>query len=107
MNSVYSMMVTTCADMENAKGIAKTLIANRLAACVQMLPVESVYFWHGRICDENEIVLFIKTKSALFAKIAEAIKQNHPYKIPEIIQLPITDGLPDYLSWIGGYVVDV
>ena len=100
MNNVYSVVITTCADMENAKEIAKTLIENHLAACVQMFPVESVYSWQGKICEENEITLAIKTKAALFEKIMETIKEKHPYEVPEIIQLPIADGLPDYLRWI-------
>ena len=104
MSNIYSMMVTTCADMENAKKIARALITNHLAACVQMLPVESFYTWQGKICEEKEIALFIKTKAALFGKITEAIKEKHPYEVPEIIQLPITDGLPDYLRWIDGCV---
>ena len=65
-----------------------------------MLPIESVYLWKGEICDEHEIALLIKSKAELFDKITAAIKENHPYEIPEIIQILITGGLPEYLNWI-------
>lgn len=56
------------------------------------------------ICDENEVALLIKTKTTLFENVVAAIKENHSYDVPEIVQIPITDGLPDYLKWIGDYV---
>jgi len=96
----YGMVITTCGEKETAKSIAKLLVEKRLAACVQMLPIESVYLWEGKICDDNEIALLIKTKMGMFDQIAEAIKGNHNYEVPEIIQIPITDGLPEYLKWI-------
>ena len=96
----YSITITTTADKDSAKTIAKFLVEKRLAACVQMLPIESVYLWQGKICDEGEIMLLIKSKTTLFGEIVSAIKENHSYEVPEIIQVPITDGLPDYLKWI-------
>ena len=89
------MIITTTADKESAKSIAGLLVEKRLAACVQMFPIESVYFWQGKICDENEIALFIKSKTALFSKISELIREIHTYEVPEIIQIPIIDGLPE------------
>ena len=94
------MVITTCGDKETAGSIAKLLVEKRLAACVQMLPIESVYLWEGSICEDNEIALFIKAKTMMFDKIARTIKENHNYEVPEIIQIPITDGLPEYLKWI-------
>ena len=101
MSSEYAMIITTFPDRESAKKAARILVEKRLAACVQMFPIESVYLWKGEICDDNEIVLFIKSRAALFTKIADTIKGIHPYEMPEIIQLPIADGLPEYLRWIG------
>ena len=98
--SEYSIIISTFADSESAKKTAKMLIKQRLVACVQMLSIDSVYLWKGEICDECETMLFIKSRTALFDKIAAAIKGNHPYEVPEIIQVPITDGLPEYLKWI-------
>ena len=97
----YSMIITTAADKESARKIARLLVERRLAACAQMLPIESIYLWQDKICEENETMLFIKSKTALFDEIKTAIKENHAYEVPEIIQIPITDGLPDYLKWIG------
>ena len=100
MNSDYAMIISTCNSMESARQIAGILIDKRIAACIQMFPVESLYTWQGKVCEDNEITLLIKTKTALSGKAITIIKNNHPYEIPEIIQLPITDGLPDYFRWI-------
>jgi len=105
MNPVYSLTITTFADKESAKTVARHLVEKRLAACVQMFPIESIYMWKGEICDDGEIVLFIKSRAELFDQIKTAIKENHGYEVPEIIQIPITDGLPEYLKWIDGCVV--
>jgi periplasmic divalent cation tolerance protein len=99
--SEYSIIISTYADKDLAKEIAKTLVELRLAACVQMFPINSVYLWKDEICDENEIMLLIKSRTDLFDKIAAAIKAYHPYEVPEIVQIPIADGLPKYLRWIG------
>jgi len=98
------MAISTCADTATAKEIANALVGGRLAACVQMMPIESIYAWQGKVCDEGEIALLIKTKVGLFDKIVAAIKGIHPYEVPEIIQLPITGGSPEYLRWIDGCV---
>ena len=97
-----SIVITTASDRESARTIAGLLVEKRLAACVQMFPIESVYLWKGEICAGNETALFIKTTSALLDKISQAIKENHAYEVPEIIQVPITGGLKEYLAWIGG-----
>jgi len=97
----YSIVISTFSDKSTAKKTAKLLVERQLAACVQMLPIESVYLWKGKICEDDEIMLFIKSKTVLFDKVAAAIKEIHPYEVPEIIQIPITDGLPKYLKWIG------
>jgi periplasmic divalent cation tolerance protein len=102
MKSAYSMIVTTYPTIEAAKQAAQLLVEQRLAACIHLLPIESIYFWDGKICEDNEITLFIKSKTALFQEIAALIKENHSYAVPEIIQMPITEGLPEYLKWLGG-----
>ena len=98
--SGYSMVLSTCGDRETAAAIAKMLVGTGLAACVQMLPIESVYLWKDKVCEEGEIMLFIKSKTDLFDEISAKIKQCHPYEVPEIIQIPIVNGLPEYLKWI-------
>jgi len=101
MSSEYAMIIATFPDREAAKKIARLLVEKQLAACVQMFPIESVYRWKGEICEDSEIALFIKSRAALFADIANTIKELHPYEVSEIILLPIADGLPEYLGWIG------
>jgi len=97
----YSMIITTTASKESAKEIARLLVERKLAACGQIFPIESIYFWQGKVCEENETMLLIKSRTALFEEIKTAIKENHSYEVPEIIQIPITNGLPGYLKWIG------
>jgi len=96
----YTLVITTCADKESAKMLARTLVEARLAACAQLLPIESVYTWKGEICEESETMLMLKTKTALYDKLAAMIRKNHTYEVPEIINLPITGGLPEYMKWI-------
>ena len=98
--SKHSVIISTCPDKETAKAIAKVLLEMRLVACVQIFPIESVYLWKGKVCNEGEIMLFIKSKTDLLDKISATIKENHPYEVPEVIQVPIKGGLPEYLSWI-------
>jgi len=96
----YSIIITTATSKDAAKKIANLLVEKKMAACAQMFPVESVYSWQGKICEDNESALFIKSKTALFDEIAALIKANHDYEVPEIIQIPVINGLPDYLKWI-------
>jgi periplasmic divalent cation tolerance protein len=98
--------MTTCPDKEMAKTIAGLLVERRLAACGQMFPIESIYIWQDELHDEPEIMLYIKTRTELFEKVAEAIKANHPYEVPEIVQLPIMDALPSYLRWIDQHTME-
>ena len=96
----YAVIVTTCGCRESAEKIAGLLVKERLAACVQRMPIESSYLWKGEICNDAEIVLLIKSRAALFEEVSAKIREHHPYELPEIILLPIEDGLPEYLQWI-------
>ena len=104
--SKYSIIISTFGDKESAKKTAKMLVEQRLAACVQLFPIESIYLWKDKITEDDEIVLLIKSKTELFEEITTFIKKNHSYDVPEIIQIPITDGLPQYLNWIDDCVVE-
>ena len=105
MESGYSIIIATYKDKESAKEAAGTLVENRLAACVQILPIDSVYLWQGEICSDSEALLLIKSKTELFDKVAKVIMENHEYELPEIIQVPITCGLPEYLKWIANSTI--
>lgn len=91
----------SCPDADSASAIARDLVEQRLAACVNLLPqVRSVYRWQGQIEEAEEVLLMIKTSAQRFAALRERITELHSYEVPEIIALGIRDGLPDYLAWI-------
>jgi periplasmic divalent cation tolerance protein len=94
-------MLTTTPTREEAKEMARLLIDEKLAACVQLLPIESFYVWKGQSQNEAEVLLLIKTRSALFEKATARIKAVHSYTVPEIVALPFASGFAGYLDWIG------
>lgn len=91
---------TTVDNAKKAKAIAGRIVAQRLAACVQQIPVHSVYRWKGRIESASEYLLLAKTRAALAPELAAFIRKIHPYELPEILVTPITGGLAGYLEWI-------
>ncbi len=95
------LVFTTLPDAESAGTVASALVARRLAACVNILPPgTSVYEWQGEIHQDPEHVLLIKTTETGYAQLQAALLELHPYELPEIIAVPITQGLPPYLRWI-------
>jgi periplasmic divalent cation tolerance protein len=97
----FLVVLCTCPTREVASAIATAVLEERLAACVNQLPgIKSLYRWEGRIEDDEELLLLIKTTSQLFPALEEMIRDLHPYDIPEIIGLPLTVGSKDYLAWI-------
>ena len=91
---------TTCSSKKEAKKIAKILIEKKLAACVQILKVNSIYKWDNKLCVDKERLLFIKTKNKNFKKIQRIIKENHSYDLPEIIEIKIANTSKEYLQFI-------
>ena len=91
---------TTTSNEEEAKKIAKILIQDKLAACVQLKDIESLYNWDGKLCCERETLLSIKTKKELFTKVKSKILELHSYDTPEIIELDISNISEDYLKFI-------
>jgi periplasmic divalent cation tolerance protein len=100
METTYALVMTTCADRANAESIARSLIGARLAACVQIFPIESFYEWEGAVQEARELMLLCKIKRADYADIEAAIRAAHPYANPEIIEIAIEKGAPAYLDWI-------
>jgi len=92
----------TCPNDDSlANQIAEQLVDARLAACVNILPnVRSVYTWQEKIAHDNEILLMVKSRRALYNKIEEKISALHPYELPEIVMVSLDAGLPEYLNWI-------
>lgn len=86
---------------DHASELAKKIVETNLAACVNVLPtVESHYKWEGKINCDKESLLIVKTTEKQVEPLIQFVKENHPYDVPEIIALPITEGLPAYLDWI-------
>ncbi len=99
--AMYQLILCTCPDQKTADTIARRLITDKLAACVNILPgLTSVYEWQGEIETAQEHLLLIKSHQDRFAAIESAIKQTHPYQLPEIIAVAIERGSSDYLKWI-------
>jgi periplasmic divalent cation tolerance protein len=96
----FAVVLTTTASDEETEKIALALLEKRLAACVQAAPVRSFYTWKGQVHQDRENLLFIKCKTADYARIEACLRANHSYELPEIVQLRLADGWPDYLEWI-------
>lgn len=95
------LVITNCPDEETANRIALAVVEEKLAACVNILPrVQSIYRWQGAVESAVEVPLLIKTAAAAYPVLEAAIRERHPYDVPEIIALPITAGLPAYLNWV-------
>ena len=99
-NKFIVVFVTTGSSSE-AKKIANSLVEEKIAACVNIIPkINSIYSWKGKICDEEECLCIIKTREAFFDKLKDRVKELHSYEVAEIIGLPIVKGSQDYLDWI-------
>jgi periplasmic divalent cation tolerance protein len=96
------IVLTTAGSEDEARKIARHLVENRLAACVNLIPrMESVYRWQGKVESATELLLLIKTTVERFPAVRDAIRQLHSYEVPECIVLPIEDGSAPYLHWLG------
>jgi len=99
------VILVTAGKLTEAKRIARRLVDSKLAACVNILPrVQSIYRWQGKVADEKEFLILIKSRRDLFSELRAAVLKLHSYTTPEIVCLPIVDGLPDYLQWVGDSV---
>ncbi|MGQ9509142.1 MAG: divalent-cation tolerance protein CutA [Thermodesulfobacteriota bacterium] len=95
------VVFVTCGSEEESLKISKTLIEEHLAACVSLIsPIRSIYRWEGKIWDEKEWLLIIKTQKKHYEALEERIKSLHSYSVPEIISFPIERGYPPYLEWL-------
>jgi periplasmic divalent cation tolerance protein len=97
----YIIVLVTAPDEEVAANIAREIVEERLAGCVNITKgVRSIYSWEGRIEDEPEVMMIIKTKGSLFEPLKRRISDLHPYSIPEIISFKIEKGSDEYLKWL-------
>jgi len=93
-------IILTTAGREEGPKIARHLVEKRLAACVNLMDARSIYRWEGRICDDSEALLVIKTTEGRIDESLAAIRKLHSYDLPEMIVLPVVAGYPPYLSWV-------
>jgi periplasmic divalent cation tolerance protein len=96
----YYLIYITTKDEEEARKIGRTLVEEKLVACVNIHPIKSIYWWEEEIMEESEIAMLVKTKAELVDEVIKRVKQLHSYEVPCIISLPIEKGYPDFLKWI-------
>jgi periplasmic divalent cation tolerance protein len=97
----YILIQTTVPDEEKGRELARLVVETRLAACAKVSSsCLSLYRWEGKVIEDREWVLTIVSRRALYPALEEKIRASHPYKVPEIIALPILEGSSDYLKWI-------
>jgi periplasmic divalent cation tolerance protein len=95
------LVLTNLPDRDSAEKLAGRLVEKREAACVNILaPCISIYHWQGKTESAQEVPLLIKTTEERYAALEQTIRALHPYELPEIIHVPVTGGLPDYLNWV-------
>lgn len=95
------VVMTTVASADEAVTLVRSLLDRRLVACGTLLPgARSLYRWEGKIADEQEVVVLLKTRSARLEALEVAFAELHPYKVPELLALPVRAGLEKYLAWI-------
>ncbi|MBQ7449987.1 divalent-cation tolerance protein CutA [bacterium] len=99
--SEYRLYITTVQSKKDAKQISEALLKYQAAACVNIIEkITSVYMWENKVCTDDECLLIIKSKAELFEKIKKIVLTLHKYDLPELIEIPITNGFRDYLGWI-------
>lgn len=101
METQSGIVLVTTGSQEEGETIARTLLTEKLAACINIFPVQSLYTWQGEINRDREYQLIIKTDLACFDELKAKIQTIHTYEVPEIIAIPIVAGASDYLNWLG------
>ncbi len=100
MNTDYCVVLITTPDEGLAHRIADLLVTENLAACVQTAPIDSIYRWSSEIHRHPEVLLLVKTRTAVLPELIAAVRELHVYDAPEIVALPIVGGAADYLNWV-------
>ncbi len=102
MAEAYIVVLITADDAGEGRRIARALVEQKKAACVNIVPgVESIFWWAGKPDEARESLLVVKTKASMLPEVTKLVKEMHSNEVPEIISLPITGGNEDYLNWIG------
>lgn len=96
----YCVVLTTAGTEEEAHRLAEGLVSRKLAACAQVMPITSYYVWNGQLNRDPEWLLLIKTTTARYGDVEAFLRDHHSYEVPEVVQVPIRQGLDRYLAWI-------
>ncbi len=97
------LVFTTLPSADKAAEVAKLLVEERLAACANLLPaVRSIYHWQGKLHDENEVLVLLKTRAEHLERLKLRILELHPYELPELLAVPVEAGYQPYLEWLAG-----
>lgn len=97
----YTVVFITAPDEEEAARIARIIVEERLAGCVNIVKgIRSIYSWEGKVEDEHEVLMIVKTKRVLFTELEKRVKELHSNSVPEIISLPIIEGSEGYMEWL-------
>lgn len=100
------VVLSTCADPEEAEKLARLLVERRLAACVNVVPgIRSYYRWKGAVETAGECLLVVKSSRDLFGPLTAAIEKAHSYEVPEALAVAVVDGAANYLSWLSGNLI--
>ncbi|MBI2903473.1 MAG: divalent-cation tolerance protein CutA [Candidatus Methylomirabilis oxyfera] len=99
--ATHIVVLITTSSMIEAEAIGRALVEERVAACVNIIPgLRSLFRWEGKIEQQEETLMLVKSRSERLPSILEAVKRLHSYAVPEVIALPVLAGSPDYLAWI-------
>ncbi|MCL5264821.1 MAG: divalent-cation tolerance protein CutA [Chloroflexi bacterium] len=98
------LIYVVCANLDEAREISRHLLEQRLAACTNCFPIESAYWWEGKIVEDDEVVLIAKTVPGNFEAVAEAVLKLHSYQVPCIISIPVDKVESRYLRWLRGEI---
>ena len=105
-DSPFIVVLTTMGNAEDAHAFVRALVDQRLVACGTIVPgARSIYRWEGKIADEQESVVLLKTRRERWDDLCSAVRELHPYKVPELLALPVSDGLPAYLEWVASETI--
>ncbi len=103
--SACTVTLIACPNREEAERLAESLVTEKLAACVNIVPgVTSVYFWEGKLCKEDEHLLIVKSVVEASSRIAARVRELHSYSVPEVVTISIVSGNPEYLGWVENWV---
>lgn len=98
---MYRLYLTTVQNKKDAQAIARELLRYKAAACINIIDkISSMYMWKNKVCTDDECLMVIKSREDMFQKVQKIILTLHKYDLPELIEIPITNGFEDYLGWI-------